>query len=50
MNQAQISKKRNFVANGVFYAEFNELLMRTLAEGSCHTHPHGDHHSRHANT
>eukprot|EP00927_Polykrikos_kofoidii_P015496 TRINITY_DN1689_c0_g2_i1.p1 TRINITY_DN1689_c0_g2~~TRINITY_DN1689_c0_g2_i1.p1 ORF type:complete len:238 (+),score=37.01 TRINITY_DN1689_c0_g2_i1:75-788(+) len=31
-NQAQISKKRKFVADGVFYAELNEFLMRTLAE------------------
>jgi len=30
--QAQISKKRKFVADGVFYAELNEFLMRTLAE------------------
>merc|ERR1712226_793192 len=29
---AQISKKRKFVADGVFYAELNELLMRELAE------------------
>jgi len=28
----QISKKRKFVADGVFYAELNELLMRELAE------------------
>merc|ERR1711957_714672 len=27
-----ISKKRKFVADGVFYAELNEFLMRTLAE------------------
>ncbi|GBF91296.1 40S ribosomal protein S3 [Raphidocelis subcapitata] len=27
-----ISKKRKFVADGVFYAELNELLMRELAE------------------
>merc|ERR1719296_430018 len=32
MNQAAISKKRKFVADGVFYAELNEFLMRTLAE------------------
>jgi len=31
-SQAQISKKRKFVAGGVFYAELNEFLMRTLAE------------------
>jgi len=31
-SQAQISKKRKFVADGVFYAELNEFLMRTLAE------------------
>jgi len=30
--QAQISKKRKFVADGVFYAELNEMLMRELAE------------------
>merc|ERR1712050_739063 len=30
--QSQISKKRKFVADGVFYAELNEFLMRTLAE------------------
>jgi len=30
--QAQISKKRKFVADGVFYAELNEFLMRTLSE------------------
>jgi len=30
--QAQISKKRKFVADGVFHAELNEFLMRTLAE------------------
>jgi len=29
---AQISKKRKFVADGVFYSELNELLMRELAE------------------
>ena len=28
----QISKKRKFVADGVFYAELNELLIRELAE------------------
>merc|ERR1712085_211156 len=28
----QVSKKRKFVADGVFYAELNEFLMRTLAE------------------
>jgi len=27
-----ISKKRKFVADGVFYAELNEFLMRTLSE------------------
>jgi len=31
-NQVQISKKRKFVADGVFYAELNEFLQRTLAE------------------
>jgi len=30
--QSQITKKRKFVADGVFYAELNEFLMRTLAE------------------
>merc|ERR1740138_800939 len=29
---AAISKKRKFVADGVFYAELNEMLMRELAE------------------
>ncbi|KAL3566330.1 hypothetical protein D5086_031745 [Populus alba] len=29
---AQISKKRKFVADGVFYAELNEVLTRELAE------------------
>ena len=29
---AAISKKRKFVADGVFYAELNELLTRELAE------------------
>jgi small subunit ribosomal protein S3e len=28
----QISKKRKFVADGIFYAELNEFLMRELAE------------------
>jgi len=28
----QVSKKRKFVADGVFYAELNELLIRELAE------------------
>eukprot|EP00877_Chromochloris_zofingiensis_P012721 jgi/Chrzof1/7702/Cz02g33150.t1 len=28
----QVSKKRKFVADGVFYAELNELLTRELAE------------------
>jgi len=28
----QISKKRKFVADGVFYSELNEFLMRVLAE------------------
>jgi len=32
MAQIQMSKKRKFVADGVFYAELNEFLMRTLAE------------------
>jgi ribosomal protein S3 len=27
-----INKKRKFVADGVFYAELNELLVRELAE------------------
>merc|ERR1712061_832473 len=31
-HQTQVSKKRKFVADGVFYAELNEFLMRTLAE------------------
>jgi small subunit ribosomal protein S3e len=31
-SQAQIPKKRKFVADGVFYAELNEFLMRVLAE------------------
>jgi len=31
-SQAQISKKRKFVADGVFYAELNEFLERTLSE------------------
>jgi len=30
--QKQISKKRKFVADGVFYSELNEFLMRVLAE------------------
>jgi small subunit ribosomal protein S3e len=29
---SNISKKRKFVADGVFYAELNEFLMRTLSE------------------
>jgi len=32
MATTQISKKRKFVADGAFYAELNELLMRELAE------------------
>eukprot|EP00930_Biecheleria_cincta_P015288 TRINITY_DN127_c0_g1_i5.p1 TRINITY_DN127_c0_g1~~TRINITY_DN127_c0_g1_i5.p1 ORF type:complete len:237 (+),score=59.34 TRINITY_DN127_c0_g1_i5:79-789(+) len=32
MNQAAISKKRKFVADGVFNAELNEFLARTLGE------------------
>lgn len=32
MSTTQISKKRKFVADGVFYAELNELLSRVLAE------------------
>jgi len=32
MAQANISKKRKFVADGVFYAELNEFLTRELAE------------------
>ena len=31
-NQQNISKKRKFVADGVFYAELNELLIRELGE------------------
>merc|ERR1712093_595245 len=30
--QTAISKKRKFVADGVFYSELNEFLQRTLAE------------------
>ncbi|PHU09233.1 40S ribosomal protein S3 [Capsicum chinense] len=30
--QTQISKKRKFVADGVFFAELNEVLTRELAE------------------
>ena len=29
---SQVSKKRKFVADGVFFAELNELLTRELAE------------------
>ena len=29
---AQMSKKRKFVADGVFFAELNEVLTRELAE------------------
>jgi len=32
MTSTNISKKRKFVADGVFYAELNELLTRELAE------------------
>ncbi|KAI8476929.1 MAG: prokaryotic type K homology domain-containing protein [Monoraphidium minutum] len=32
MASSNISKKRKFVADGVFYAELNELLVRELAE------------------
>jgi len=32
MATTQISKKRKFVADGIFYGELNELLMRELAE------------------
>jgi len=32
MTTTQISKKRKFVADGVFYAELNELLIRELAQ------------------
>ena len=32
MASTNISKKRKFVADGVFYAELNELLTRELAE------------------
>merc|ERR1719392_109749 len=31
-SQTAISKKRKFVADGVFYSELNEFLMRVLAE------------------
>lgn len=31
-HNSQISKKRKFVADGVFYAELNQLLQRELAE------------------
>ncbi|EER01596.1 conserved hypothetical protein [Perkinsus marinus ATCC 50983] len=31
-SQKQVSKKRKFVADGVFYAELNELLTTILAE------------------
>jgi len=30
--QTQVSKKRKFIADGVFYAELNSLLNRELAE------------------
>ena len=30
--QAAISKRRKFVADGVFYAELNEFFQRELAE------------------
>ena len=30
--QGAISKKRKFVADGVFYAELNEFFQRELAE------------------
>lgn len=33
MSAGNVSKKRKFVADGVFYAELNELLNRELAEG-----------------
>jgi len=32
MATTQVNKKRKFVADGVFYAELNELLQRELAE------------------
>jgi len=32
MNSVQISKKRKFVSDGVFYAELNEFFTRELAE------------------
>merc|ERR1711871_174585 len=32
MSQPIISKKRKFVADGLFFAELNEMLMRELAE------------------
>ncbi|KYQ94458.1 40S ribosomal protein S3 [Tieghemostelium lacteum] len=32
MNQLQISKKRKFVADGVFHAELNELLTREFSK------------------
>ena len=31
-SQTAISKKRKFVADGVFYSELNEFLQRTLSE------------------
>jgi small subunit ribosomal protein S3e len=33
MASKSISKKRKFVADGVFYAELNQYLMRELGEG-----------------
>tara|TARA_R110002050_G_scaffold32335_4_gene83308 strand:+ start:597 stop:734 length:138 start_codon:yes stop_codon:yes gene_type:complete len=32
MASQNISKKRKFVADGIFYAELNEFLTRELAE------------------
>ena len=32
MATKQVAKKRKFVADGVFYAELNELFTRELAE------------------
>jgi ribosomal protein S3 len=32
MSQQNISKKRKFVADGIFYAELNEFLGRELGE------------------
>ena len=32
LHVAQVTKKRKFVAEGIFYAELNEFLTRELAE------------------